>query len=341
MIQNIQNPTTEVYFPQSGRYQFRLTATDDANQVVSQEVTITVFHETPNVDINIIDERMIVVADNMNNINTVTWSENKTSLTLNGTVKNSVGDDYPFGKCTLIWKCDPDSIAFDDNSKIDPTVTFYKNSIYILTLTATNKDNEELTASDSVNITVNRLPVVYAGPDQNLFLSVGDSSVTTQMDGTISDDGLPETPGVVKLKWSVEEGNEEAVTIVADDKDFTEVQFKQEGDYIMKLEADDGAVKASNTVRITVKNTGMLPDGGKKAKVVTSGLHVRQDHDADNNKNILYFLKKDDEVTIIDLWTNPETNAIWVRLEPTESHNQDPQWSAMKVGDNRYIEFME
>jgi len=337
-FQNIHDPTTEVDFPQSGRYQFRLTAIDDAEQVVSQEVTITVFHEIPViVGINIIDERKIVTA---NNKITVNFSGQEASLTLNGLVKNSDGDDYPSGKCNITWECNSDAVTFDNNNKIDPTVTFHKNGIYEIILTAKNTDEEGKTASASVNITVNRPPIVDAGPDQNLFLSVGDSFVTTQLDGTVSDDGLPEPPGVLTLHWSVLDGHKDKVTIMSDENDFTEVQFKREGDYTLKLEADDGAVKESDTVKITVKNTGMLPDGGRKAKVVASGLHVRQEHDKDNKKNILYFLKKGDEVTLIDLWTNPETKAVWGRLRPTEKHDQDPQWSAMKEGDDTFLQFI-
>jgi hypothetical protein len=170
---------------------------------------------------------------------------------------------------------------------------------------------------------------------------VGDSSVTTYLDGTVSDDGLPEPPGILRLKWSVLNGGTNNVTIVSDENDFTEVRFTREGDYTLRLDADDGAVKAFDTVKISVKNSGMLPDGGRKAKVSASGLHVRWEHDPDNEKNILYFLKRGDEVEVIDLWSNPEANAIWARLKPTSKHAQDPQWSAMKVRDDVFIEFLE
>ena len=299
---------------------------------------ISITHETPVVKIDITDKNLIVTPDH---VNTVTLDGAETSLVLDGMVENSLGEAYPPDKLTFVWGCEPKNNRIEDAKQLNTKAIFDKNGIYKLTLTTTNTDNKEIISSDSVYITVNQPPVVDAGPDQTLLLFVGDPSVTTQLDGTVSDDGLPEPPSIIRLKWSVLTGDENDVTIMSDEKDFTEVQFKREGDYTLKLEADDGAVKISDTVKITVKNNGMLPDGGRKAKVVTSGLHVRQDHDADNNKNILYFLNEGDEVTVIDLWPNPETNAIWGRLKPTKKHDQDPQWSAMKVGEDTYLEFIE
>jgi hypothetical protein len=85
----------------------------------------------------------------------------------------------------------------------------------------------------------------------------------------------------------------------------------------------------------------MLPGGGRQAKVLANHLNVRQAHYPDNAHNILYTLNMGNEVTVIDLWTNPETNAVWGRLKPTEDHDQDPQWSAMKVGKDTFLEFIE
>jgi hypothetical protein len=266
------------------------------------------------------------------------------NLALSSMVENSRGETYPPDKLTFKWDCESENdinATIKNADKLKSKATFTRNGVYTLTLTATNKDNEDIAASDSVDITVNQPPIVDAGLDQNLLMSVGDTSITTQLDGTVSDDGLPDPPNILKLKWSVEEGHEAAVTIVADDKDFTDVQFTQEGGYTLKLEADDSAVKVADTVKIIVKNTGMLPGGGRQAKVLANHLNVRQAHYPDNAHNILYTLNMGNEVTVIDLWTNPETNAVWGRLKPTEDHDQDPQWSAMKVGKDTFLEFIE
>jgi hypothetical protein len=75
-----------------------------------------------------------------------------------------------------------------------------------------------------------------------------------------------------------------------------------------------------------------------KAVVVTDALNIRADHDP--NAKILGHLKEHDEVTVIDTWT--EGNNIWVKLKPDKHHSEPvDQWSAMLVGKNRYIKFLE
>jgi len=75
-----------------------------------------------------------------------------------------------------------------------------------------------------------------------------------------------------------------------------------------------------------------------KAMVITDALNIREDHDP--NARIIGHLKERDEVTILDTWT--QGNNIWVKLKPDTGLPQPAdQWSAMLIGKNRYIKFMD
>ena len=330
------NPQTEAYFSRSGVYTLRLTA-NDGKQLVSKEVTVKITHEVPNVSINITDANLIITAEE---VNTVTIVDEQASLKLDGVITNSLENEYPVGKRAIEWACDSKDVDFDDKEKLGTTVTFPRNGVYELTLTAINPDEKKAKESDTITITVNRVPFVDAGPDQTLYL-FGQRSVATYLDGTVSDDGLPETPGIIKLKWSVQDAQGGAkikdVTIGSEDEDFTDVQFKREGVYTLKLEASDGAVTVSDTVTINIKTAPDIPDGGVEATVIAeTALNVRKNHEAENDNNILYRLRNGDKVTIINYWQNKTD--IWVQLKPDEKHPQKTQWCALKVGENIYLE---
>lgn len=332
------SPSTQAKFESSGVFKLRLTAIDDIDQVVSKEIMININHETPVVKINITDKNQIVTAEK---VNTVTLKGTEASLELGGVIENSQGGAYPDDKLSFEWTCQPDNVTLEDAGQLSAKVVFTKNGIYTLTLNATNLDDKEKFASDTVQIIVNRPPIVDAGQDQNLILFVGDAFVTTHLDGTISDDGLPDPPGVLKLKWSVLKGDENSVTILSDEKGFTPVRFGQAGEFTLNLEADDGAVKLSDTVKVTVISSGKLPGGGKKAEVITKSVNIRDNHDP--KANHLGWLSKGDKINIIDLWTDPETKAVWGLLKPDgDSRNtQEARWAQMKTVDNTWIKFVE
>ncbi len=89
-------------------------------------------------------------------------------------------------------------------------------------------------------------PTVHAGLNQTITLPEFAS-----LDGTVSDDGLPNPPGVVTTMWSqvsgpgtVTFGNSQAVDTTA--------SFSLPGTYVLRLTADDGALTTSAQVTITV-----------------------------------------------------------------------------------------
>lgn len=95
-------------------------------------------------------------------------------------------------------------------------------------------------------------PVVNAGPDQNLA-----STVIAILDGTVTDDGLPNPPGAVTTIWSklsgpglVTFGNANAVDTTA--------TFATSGVYVLRLFASDGSLASTDDVTILV-NIGHNP----------------------------------------------------------------------------------
>jgi hypothetical protein len=98
----------------------------------------------------------------------------------------------------------------------------------------------------------NRAPVVNAGPDQSIALP---NQATMQ--GSVSDDGLPNPPGTVTTTWSQVSGPGTA-SITDAGSPTTTVSFPSPGTYVLRLTADDGAVQSSDDVSIGVVAEGTL-----------------------------------------------------------------------------------
>ena len=99
---------------------------------------------------------------------------------------------------------------------------------------------------------INQPAIVDAGADQSTTLP----DDTVNLDGTVSDDGLPDPPATVTVTWStfsgpgtVTFGNVHAVDTTA--------MFSTDGEYVLQLLADDSEKTATDTVTITV-----YPEGG-------------------------------------------------------------------------------
>ena len=94
--------------------------------------------------------------------------------------------------------------------------------------------------------TVNQAPDVSAGPDRQVVLPA-----SAALDGTVTDDGLPNPPGTVTSTWSkvsgpgtVNFGNANAVD--------TSASFSVAGTYVLRLTANDSALSDSDEVRVEV-----------------------------------------------------------------------------------------
>ncbi len=92
----------------------------------------------------------------------------------------------------------------------------------------------------------NTTPVVEAGAAEAVTLAS-----EAVLDGTVSDDGLPNPPGALTTVWSVASGPG-PVSFQDSSAVDTHASFTTAGSYLLRLTASDGALSASDTVRITV-----------------------------------------------------------------------------------------
>lgn len=98
----------------------------------------------------------------------------------------------------------------------------------------------------------NRRPAVDAGPGQTIVLPA-----IASLDGTFSDDGMPDPPGAVTTRWSVTSGPGPVVFGDEDAVDTT-ATFNVIGNYTLRLEVDDGELIGADSVTISVTD-GSLP----------------------------------------------------------------------------------
>ncbi len=103
-----------------------------------------------------------------------------------------------------------------------------------------------------VEFFVNRPPAVSAGPDR--MVQVG--AVVT-LEGSVTDDGLPDPPGAVTILWEKISG-EGTVTFGDLAAAQTTATFSEVGTYELRLTADDGEFSTDDEVTITV--VARLPD---------------------------------------------------------------------------------
>lgn len=192
------------------------------------------------------------------------------SLAISGTLTDS-GLGNPADALQILWEkiSGPGSVSFADATKLQTTATFSTGGVYGLRLTAKNPDNPQLLASVEVKATVNSAPVVDAGADLVLLKPLSQPFVAAQLDGTVSDDGLPNPPGVVTLKWTKLSGPGN-LTFVQDNTDFVEARFSAKGKYVLRLEADDSAAKASDDLTVVVNTLPVIKAGDNQKVTVES-----------------------------------------------------------------------
>ncbi len=179
-----------------------------------------------------------------------------TNLTLPNTaaLDGTVTDDglpNPPGAVSTTWSTvsGPGTASFADPTAVDTTASFTTAGTYTLRLTA---DDGALQTSDDVLVTVadapvtNTAPAVNAGADTNLTLPN-----TAALDGTVTDDGLPNPPGAVSTTWSTVSGPGTASFADPTAVDTT-ASFTTAGTYTLRLTADDGALQTSDDVLVTV-----------------------------------------------------------------------------------------
>jgi len=175
------------------------------------------------------------------------------SVSLNGTVTD---DGLPAdGTLTSTWSkvTGPGTVTFADPSSASTTATFSAEGIYELQLSGSDS---ALSAADTVTVTVNNAsgtnqpPIVSAGDDQTII-----ASGAADLQGTVTDDGLPASPGNLTITWSKLTGPG-TVTFANASSAQTTATFSTTGVYGLRLSGSDGALTRTDDVTVTVNPAG-------------------------------------------------------------------------------------
>jgi len=233
---NVLEPT--VTFTNIGTYVLRLTV-NDGFFTVSDDITITVFHEPPVVNAG--PDQSFPLA-----LPSVTAS-----------LAGSATDDGFLGPLAYTWS-GPPSVVFGDPSKPATTATFSASGEYTLKLEAFDGT---FTSSDTVTINViNDAPVVDAGPD---VLEVDFGFLPISLNGTVTDDGFP-TPSSLKITWTKTSGPGNVAFSNPNSPDTNVTTLSQAGTYVLRLEAFDGEKTSFSTITIhygAPPRYGLVPCG--------------------------------------------------------------------------------
>ena len=227
-----------VAFDALGTYELQLEATDGADTSTDTVVIEVVANDPP-----------VVTIDTASPV-TMYYDE---ILAVAATVADD-GKPAPPGVVTLLWTVtsgDETKVIFDGATDEDTNVSFTDAAAagsYTLTLTA---DDSALEGSASIDVTIldNVAPTVDAGEDQVVALSEGG---TAALAGSASDDGYPK-PAALTVTWEVISGDPGNVSFSPSANVVDAVAtFAAVGSYELQLTADDGAVAASDTMKVLV-----------------------------------------------------------------------------------------
>ena len=158
------------------------------------------------------------------------------SVTLDATVTDD-GIPNPPGVVTTTWtkESGPGTVTFGNIHAVDTTATFSAYGTYVL----------RLTANDSSLTNYDEATVSYTPPDAAPVVNAGNNRIivnptnSVNLDGTVTDDGLPNPPGVVTTTWTMTSGPG-VVTFGNASLVDTTATFSAYGTYVLRLTANDG-----------------------------------------------------------------------------------------------------
>jgi RHS repeat-associated protein len=221
---------TAVSFDVAGTYVLRLSATD-GDLTAADELTVTVRPENhaPAVDAG---------------------PDQTVTLPSGASFNGSVADDGvpPDVPLSIQWSVvsGPGAVTFADAASPVTSVTFGRDGVYTLRLTASDGEH---TVSDETVVTVNPRPnmppIADAGPDKIVILP-GNTTLT----GAATDDGLP-AGSTLAVSWAKVSGPGN-VTFASPNAATTAASFSLAGTYVVRLTASDGQLQASDTATVTV-----------------------------------------------------------------------------------------
>jgi hypothetical protein len=229
---------TTARFSAVGSYVLRLTASDGA---LSASNTVTI---------------QVVTAPSAPQVNA--GADQTIALPARASLNGQAIDDglpNPPGRLTVTWSkvSGPGTVNFANTQALITTAGFSLSGTYVLRLTATDGQNSR---SDDLTVTVNpqpasnTAPVVNAGPDRTV---VAPAAFTLQ--GSVSDDGLPNPPGRATVQWSKVSGPGQA-TFQSATSASTRVTMNEVGTYVLRLTASDGQYSRSDDVQIIYSDGG-------------------------------------------------------------------------------------
>ena len=116
----------------------------------------------------------------------------------------------------------------------------------------------------------NTAPVVNAGADQTITLPSSAS-----LNGTVTDDGLPNPPGATTSTWSQASGPG-TVTFADPSKPVTTASFSAAGTYVLSLAGNDSALTTADNITVVVNpatgiNSAPKVDAGPDQTITLSG----------------------------------------------------------------------
>jgi hypothetical protein len=143
--------------------------------------------------------------------------------------------------CYSLW--DGDLMRGDPASLVEPDIATANSMAFDLAEANVPRTGGTGTAGGGGNLA----PVVDAGPDQTIYLPTNEAN----LDGTVTDDGLPNPPATVDTTWIKVSG---PGTVTFDDPSLvdTVARFSDAGEYVLKLTADDSELSAFDEVTIIV-----------------------------------------------------------------------------------------
>ena len=227
--------TVSVSGSPGNNYHYELSNSTTANYSgqsyqMAFQITTTVVNHTPIVNAG--SSQILAYPDNI--------------ADLNGTVSDD-GYPNPPGALTTTWSktSGPGTVTFGDEHALNTTAAFSEVGTYVLRLTG---NDGAASAYDEVTITYtdNYAPSVNAGLDLTIGILDG-----ANLDGTVTDDGLPNPPGTVTTLWTQQSGPGTATFGNANNVD-TPVSFSATGTYVLRLTADDSDMSAYDEVTIDV-----------------------------------------------------------------------------------------
>ncbi|NGO39579.1 hypothetical protein G4L39_09250, partial [Limisphaera ngatamarikiensis] len=229
--------TVEVNFTQPGLYLFRLVASDGALSA-SDEVQVQVEAPLP------INQPPMVNAG----------PDQTIRLPAPALLAGQASDDgLPAdpGQLTVWWELvsGPGQVAWSNTNALSVLVAFTQPGVYVFRLSASDG---EWVAADEMQVEVqpegpvNQPPRVGAGPDQT-----ADWGDVVTLRGGVRDDGLPEVPGAVTVRWEVVSGPGSVSFSHPYDRS-TEATFSEPGDYVLRLVAFDGELSAWAEVTVHI-----------------------------------------------------------------------------------------